>query len=252
MLKCSAFLHPYPHPMPLHTVTFTGPDDRTDPADLARLARRYPFVEWAILWTPLRSGKARCPTDAWVAEFVRVCADVRKSIHLTDADVDLWLAGDPRILAKAAPFERAQLNFDQSRTPRDPDVLARGMARRAPVVILQQHEGNAFMIETMRQRGAPFEVLFDASSGKGVRPDAWPAPIPGVPCGYAGGLGPKTIAAELPRIDAAAAGPFWIDMASSVRDPADDSFSLSACEAVLAACEPFAVRRQGPLPDAPR
>ena len=38
---------------------------------------------------------------------------------------------------------------------------------------------------------------------------------------------------------AAAAGPFWIDMASSVRDPADDSFSLDACEAVLAACAPF-------------
>lgn len=225
--------------MALHTVTFTGPDDRTDPAALARLAHRYPFVEWAILSSPLRAGKPRCPGDAWVADFVRVCPAVRKSIHLADADIDLWLGGDPRIAAKAQAFDRAQLNFDQERSPRDPEQLVAGISRGRPVVILQHHAGNADLIEALRRRTTGFEVLFDASSGKGVLPASWPIPIGGVECGYAGGLGPATIRAELPRIAAAAAGPFWIDMASSVRDPADDSFSLDACEAVLAACAPF-------------
>lgn len=221
--------------MPLDLVTFTGPDDRTDPAALVEIARRYPRVEWGVLSSPKRSGGPRCPTDAWVSRFVALASDVRKALHVADGDVDAYIAGDAALLAKAAPFDRVQINFDQSRAPRSLDALEAALRRPGPTPILQHHDGNAAMIDALAARGARFVVLFDASSGKGVRPQDWLAPLPGIECGYAGGLGPKTIGDELPRITAVTGERrFWIDMASSVRDPADDRFDLARCEAVLA------------------
>lgn len=225
--------------MPLTMVTFTGPDDRTDPARLAALAARYPFVEWAILSSPARTGGPRCPGDAWLARFLTTCKGCNASLHLADGDVDAWIAGDARIRERIAPFGRIQINFDQGRTPRPLEGIAGAIARGGPAVILQHHAGNAAMVAELAARGLAFSVLFDASSGKGVRPDAWPAPLAGIPCGYAGGLGPATVDAELPRI-AAVAGDrdYWIDMASSVRTPVDDAFDVSACEAVLRSAAP--------------
>jgi hypothetical protein len=40
--------------------------------------------------------------------------------------------------------------------------------------------------------------------------------------GYAGGLGPQSLAEALPRIEAAAGqGPFWMDMESALREEQD-------------------------------
>jgi hypothetical protein len=76
-------------------------------------------------------------------------------------------------------------------------------------------------------------VLFDASAGRGLTPRRWPAPLPGVRCGYAGGLGPETIATELPLIEQAADGePYWIDMESRLRAGAKD-FPLDRARRVL-------------------
>jgi hypothetical protein len=66
-----------------------------------------------------------------------------------------------------------------------------------------------------------------------------------VRCGYAGGLGPANVADELPRIAAAAgARDFWIDMASSLREPGSGAFSLDACERVLAAVQTYSKLRR--------
>jgi hypothetical protein len=69
-----------------------------------------------------------------------------------------------------------------------------------------------------------------------VVPSTWPAPIPGVDYhGYAGGLGPKTLPVELPRIAAAAgAARTWIDMESRVRSADDKLLDLHKVRACLA------------------
>lgn len=67
--------------------------------------------------------------------------------------------------------------------------------------------------------------LFDESKGTGVVASAWPPPPPHAHFGYAGGLGPATLAAQLPQMVAAVAGSgggrrsasFWVDMESSLR-----------------------------------
>jgi hypothetical protein len=213
-------------------VTLTGPDMHTDPAALAALARRHPRVEWGVLSSAERR-EARYPDDAWVARFTQACVGAHAAIHLCDAHVDGFIAGDAAIRAKAAAFARAQLNFSQRVSPKDIAALHRSIDAYAGRVILQHNPDNAALIDTLASRGADFDVLFDASGGKGVRPEAWPAPLARLRCGYAGGLGPDNVAAELPRI-AAASGEhdYWIDMASSLRD-ASGAFSLAACERVL-------------------
>ena len=62
--------------------------------------------------------------------------------------------------------------------------------------------------------------LFDESKGRGTLAANWPgvAEAAGVPFGYAGGLGPENVAAQLARMALAAHGaPVWVDMESSLR-----------------------------------
>jgi hypothetical protein len=218
---------------PLSLVTLTGVDTHVDPGALAAMAARHPRVEWAVLSSAERR-EARYPDDAWLTRFLRECARGHVAIHLCDAHVDAFLAGEAAIVAKADAFERVQLNFSQRATPKAPEALRAAIDRFGGRVILQHNADNAALIAALRDAGADFDVLFDASSGRGMRPDSWPPPLDGLRCGYAGGLGPANVAAELPAI-AAAAGPheFWIDMASSLRD-ANGRFSVHAAEQVLA------------------
>jgi hypothetical protein len=213
-------------------VTLTGVDRNTEPRALAALARQHPCVEWAVLSSAERHG-ARYPDGGWIAAFLRECAGAHVAIHLCDGHVDAFIAGAAAIRAKVAPFARVQLNFSQRATPKDAKEVRGAIAACPARVILQHNDDNAGLIETLARMGADFDVLFDASSGKGVRCAAWPPPLAGLRCGYAGGLGPANVAAELPRIAAAAGGrDFWIDMASSLRN-ADGAFSLAAAEQVL-------------------
>ena len=71
-----------------------------------------------------------------------------------------------------------------------------------------------------RSSSSNFSFLFDESKGCGKLAARWPgaAEANGVPFGYAGGLGPSNIAAQLVRIAHAAEGaPVWVDMESSLR-----------------------------------
>jgi phosphoribosylanthranilate isomerase len=73
--------------------------------------------------------------------------------------------------------------------------------------------------------------LFDASSGRGIAPAAWPA-HPGRRVGYAGGIKPDNVL-DVIRAGVGAAGPYWIDMESGVRT--DDRFDLTKCRQVCEA-----------------
>jgi len=55
--------------MKLTRVTITGADDNTNPQDLIQLHQKYPFVEWALLFSPSRQGTARYPSHEWIKTF---------------------------------------------------------------------------------------------------------------------------------------------------------------------------------------
>jgi hypothetical protein len=221
--------------MDLAAVTLTGADDTVAPHELFVLSERFPLAEWAILSTAHRQGTHRYPTEEWVTRFHKACPMVRKAIHLCGRDVDAFLAMDARILEKVARFDRVQLNFNQRRQPKDLDALAHVANKVSPSIILQHNNANAELWGQLQGRLPTLEMLFDASGGNGHSPKAgWPGMLPGVVCGFAGGLGPENIAAEFDAIVGIAAGRrFWVDMESKLRSPLDDSFDLSACETVL-------------------
>ena len=62
-------------------------------------------------------------------------------------------------------------------------------------------------------------LLYDTSSGAGVLPYTWPSPMPDRRCGYAGGLGPDNLKAELEYLDyfLPENTVIWIDMETNVR-----------------------------------
>merc|ERR1712070_481412 len=60
--------------------------------------------------------------------------------------------------------------------------------------------------------------LFDEPKGTGVLSDGYPTPPSGIKAGYAGGLGPSNISAQLSKMKSSAPGrAVWCDMESSLR-----------------------------------
>ena len=66
-------------------------------------------------------------------------------------------------------------------------------------------------------------LLFDTSSGAGMSPSEWPALIEGRKCGYAGGLGPDNLKAELDYLDyfLPEDAVIWVDMETKLRNTQD-------------------------------
>jgi hypothetical protein len=251
--------------MRIRTVTFTGADDGVDPSDLLSLSLKYPFVEWGILISWKRYGTPRYPSPQWIDQLAlaqrvsgngafaaHLCGDaMRDAVRvLTDphpAHVAEWM-----LPIGISPdqydqlFARTQLNFDVDReglTEVKLTALMRAWrASRTGILITQHNEGNAGIWSAFqagdlggKSSGPKHQILMDASGGRERAPESWPRPITGVACGYAGGIGPETIVADLDRIaQAVGDGIIWIDMEGRVRD-AQDRFDLNRVETVLRA-----------------
>lgn len=90
-------------------------------------------------------------------------------------------------------------------------------------------------IVTPRNKGAlHWDVLYDASFGGGKMAAQYSAPLyDGIRQGYAGGLGPNNILAELPKINAVQKNPnaeIWIDAEGKLQTDDKKTLDLSKCE----------------------
>ena len=198
-------------------ITFTGADDKTNVRSMEALAADYP-VEFGILMSPSRVGSPRFPSSDWIDTVTgrglrlsaHVCGGYARTLEVNipkgGGRDDLDLEG----------FTRLQLNTTRSVSPK----LFREWAR---------HRGVRPILQCRSEFLADEDVawLFDRSGGRGVLPDVWPMPRTAARVGYAGGLGPDTIAAALQHFRE----PYWIDMESKVRN-GDDAFDLGLCRRV--------------------
>lgn len=221
--------------------SLTGADDAVDINQLSALSARFPFVEWAILYSPTRLGTPRYPSLAWINAFHAALPGVQKAIHLCG---DAVLQFEQGLLdALIAPFNRVQLNFNANRYKGELAKLAEAVARLKNHEFIVQHNAaneNALSFFNASHHA----VLFDASGGRGKLPERWIAPLLGRFCGYAGGLSPETLETALPAIQAVSHGlPLWVDMESGIRND-DDSFSLDKAEKVLNTVSSIAMQRQ--------
>lgn len=237
--------------MPLTCVTMTGADDKTDPARLIDIWETYPFVEWAIL-IGSHTGE-RFPSVSWIHRLIEARKQtgnlMRLSLHVCGRFLREIAAGesslDEHLGPQIAAFQRVQLNWHgELQSPQVGENVLSAFCKLDgfgwdPQLIFQFDGVNDYL---WRPAGRRFSCvgLFDQSHGTGVVPGEWPQCSTDIACGWAGGLGPDNLAAEIPRI-AMKAWPalnYWIDMESKVRTDDGSEFDLARVTTCLEIAEP--------------
>lgn len=220
--------------MKLKYCSITGADDAVDPQALYRLSKTYPFAEWAILLLPARAAQKRFPTLTWIEKFKSGAAGLHTAMHLCDDGFLGFVAGRQDVLEIMRGFQRIQLNLKfggvEGRYD-EKELIARVRENPQHQFIIQYTPDKQGLLPLLKD--VPHHaVLYDASAGRGIRPDKWDAPLSGHFCGYAGGLNPANVAENIMDIARVANGyETWIDMETGVRT--DDVFDLAKVENVL-------------------
>lgn len=237
----------------LDTVTVTGADDSVNPEDLLGLVKQYPFVEFGILLGN-HPGTPRFPSDDWRERLWYQAQGSKPAMifseHLCGRRVDLFLAND--YFFDDYLVNRFQINthgqphaFDVARVRRN----VRGANVHGQQVIFQydQINTNALLAcigrhVTDRYTNLNVAALYDLSHGEGRLPVEWPKPLPGVYCGYAGGLSPDNVAEQLDKISELVRDrPFWIDAETHLRSDDNRVFDLEKVARFLEAACPYVI-----------
>lgn len=201
-------------------VTFTGVDIHVSQLAIDTLIAD-PRVELGVLFSlspdTIKDGTGKYPLWADMWRIIAMCKG-RAAIHVcgTLARAKAFeMAGD-------LPVKRVQIN-GRIREEDVPGIAAIGKHCK---VILQWHPALPAIMGDV-----PYEVLVDGSGGRGNLPAEWQRPPVDCPVGFAGGLGPDTIAQQLPLIRKVAVEPTWIDMETRIRK--NGMFFPWACMDVL-------------------
>lgn len=231
--------------MKITKATITGADDTVEMKNLLPLIERFPFSEWGILVSANGEGKSRFPSRAWIRDFLselppsaNVCVHlcgrwVRDLLH--DGKLDFRDGYDGLMRELYGRAQRIQLNFHaitHEAGERFPEALDEIMAGDGKAVIFQLDDVND---DLYYQHASPFvHPLFDRSGGAGVE-FPWKR-INALYAGYAGGLKPSELPAQLDRI-AAAVGEqtVWVDIETHVR--VHEELRPELCEEYLKAVE---------------
>lgn len=217
-------------PPMLAGITLTGADEHTDLDALVALAKRNPELEIGLLYTDRPEGRPRYPSFGWLSEVIRHRLPGRCALHVCGrAAREKYLGGELGVLLH--DVRRVQINGHVM-----PDEVM-PLAMEFPILIMQwrpgrdSHDFEDAVIDARRSVGLCQQWLVDGSGGRGLLPEKWSRPPVTRPVGFAGGLGPETLALQLPRIAAVAESPWWIDMENALRT--HDWFDLDKCRAVL-------------------
>ena len=234
--------------MPIDRVTITGADNSIRPEQLLPLSNEFPFVEWAILLSSTKEDNPRYPTRAWVDELAALAEpnDLKLAGHICGAWVrELVIKKDFGVFRDRPEFleyfHRIQLNFSPYHAAQTfLDVLPYENEWIFQVGSKGRAEKEALLLLGL-SKGMNLAALFDRSGGKGIVPASWPEPINDpMYQGYAGGLGPDTLAEQLPLISEVVGDrTIWIDMESRVRSDDDKRFDLEKVRACLELCQPW-------------
>lgn len=224
----------------LTKVAITGPDDAVDIADLNAISAEFPYVEWALLCEPEAAGTARAPSFEWIDAFMRE-ARGHRAVHMCTSALIGLSKGEEKFRRIVEGFDRIQLNFKYRETGSrlNLDGLVAQVKSFADKTFIFQYGGEYVKLLPAFEGCENMAVLFDGSAGSGALPDSWPAPLPGFACGYAGGLGPDNIVAQVEKIKSVLPPGYetWVDMESGVRT--NDVFDLTKVCRVLEAAAPY-------------
>lgn len=230
----------------LNRVTITGADGSISPEELVKLSIQYPFVEWGILVSSKRFGTNRFPSIEWLRQLRLLKLEnpsMALSCHLCGQYVRDFCIGELPVVSdlgvgvetRFAPpselwemFERVQINTHGVPHSFDAHGMLKLVKKYGSKEFIFQYDNvNAEIMGSLSGHVANYSALFDLSHGAGISPDAWPGPLLGIKCGYAGGIGPDNIRDEIIRVEMASKGhDYWIDMETKVRSSNDTRFDV--------------------------
>lgn len=236
--------------MQIELVTMTGADESVSPQRLADISKEFPFVEWGIL-IGSQSGM-RFPSVDWIQRLadLRVADGNRMnlSLHICGRHLREIAAGRSNLEEFLGPclgaFSRCQLNWHGERQgPVAEKILAAfcNFMTWEPTIIFQMDGMNNDLASGCLRR---FRCagLFDRSHGAGILPSVWPQPLDYMQSGYAGGLGPENLEAEIQKISEVVGRlPTWIDMETKIRGFDGRTFDLAKVRKCLEIARPFAI-----------
>ena len=191
-------------------ITLTGLDEKTNLSEVSSIK-----AELAFLFSAKGPASGlRYPRREWIVDAVKVIPNA--AVHICGRGArQLLMARDlDDILSTVA---RIQINGPVS----NEELVYLERLYPNKELIVQYYPGNAPLI--LADNRASF--LVDSSGGTGVLPDEWLRPVTPKSVGFAGGLSPSNMLAELPKILKVAEGNWWVDMESRLRE--NDVFSLN-------------------------
>jgi hypothetical protein len=240
-------------------VTITGADDSVSVSDLAAISHDYPFVEWAILFSPGKVGMPRLPSVPWTRDLADCSArcEMNLAAHLCGGYTREMLKGNGHFFVlhpwQSEQFGRVQLNFGGR--PQDKPhggfaLLLEWLRKwdrgtRQWIFQIDGVNNDLFTLSQFDGRDIDRVPLYDLSHGRGVVAGRWPRAIDWIYQGYAGGLGPQNIESELSRIaESAGESRFWVDMETGVRSEDGTALDLAKVVRVLDYCASLIQRQK--------
>lgn len=197
-------------------ITVTGADESTDIDALCELD-----AEIGLLYSATPEGRKRYPSWDWLVSAAKRIS--RLSVHICGSTARQQLA-NVQLEALISRAQRIQVNGRLTKA----EVETLCGLYPGHTIITQHHPSN---VDLTAIDFANHALLQDSSGGRGLAARDWlPSPAD-KPFGYAGGLGPENLAAELVRIRMVAKDGWWCDMEASLR--INDVFSVDRARAAI-------------------
>ena len=227
--------------MKINKVAIAGPDDKTDIDELIRLSKEYPFVEWGILFSKSAAGTQRFPSNEWVAKLFHESKKMNLSAHLCGAyPREVLQNGDHAAMDLFRNFVgRFQINFNFKNTEYKIEHLDY-LLDRYKNCIFQYNKSNQEFFETVLPTIGyiRYDVLYDASGGRGTEIKGIPDPFENNYTGYAGGINPDNVESICETIQSKIQNDIvYIDMESGIRT--ENEFDLEKVEKVLSIAKKY-------------
>lgn len=238
--------------MKITKLTITGADNKTNQSDLVELSEKYPFIEWAILFSKTKAGEPRYPSPEYITQLVEE-TDIPLAAHFCGWWAKEVLENKNYDLIRYLPdnFQRVQLNYNFKNSVgyklADLLVFALELLAEKPdmAIILQYNKSNAeelgkFVNHFSDVLPHNIHFLYDASGGRGTVIERIDVTIGRQYTGYAGGINPENIEKICQMIvDDMEPVNTWVDLETGART--DDEFDLDKVEDIAQKASKFIV-----------
>jgi len=226
--------------MIIRHITCSGPNEGTTVNELLGLLDMSPGVVELAMQVSREKAKKGTPRYEWLGAFASGVIKRQKPYALA-LHVNLGWCGDfcsgegkpPLELGEfmgithpgtdEPVFKRIQLNTSDCGRPVDAGKLVQAMkAFPKHEFILTYSDKTKTLVHEVYNLGGRFALLFDSSHGEGVQAKCWEKPVfDDVLQGYAGGLSPNNVEAELLKISAMVPAwrEIWIDAEGQLKAP---------------------------------